>query len=121
MSINDEYKIINELVKLMPYVAHMRDILNIDPNELIFLRSFLVLYIFISLLSLSLLFALNNFHIFVCYFEKLYPNLESIGEENMNPVLLKTLSVLNYINENYNTEKKEYFENKNIDMHDELN
>ena len=106
MSMDDELKTINELIKIIPYVAPMREILNIDPNELSFLRSYLVLYIFISFISLSLLFILNNFHIFLFYYEKFWPNLDS-EDENKTPVLLKTLSVLNYINNIDNQDKDE--------------
>ena len=91
---------------------------RIDPNELSFLRSYLVLYIFISFISLSLLFILNNFHIFLFYYEKFWPNLDS-EDENKTPVLLKTLSVLNYINNIDNQDKDEYLENKNTDSNDE--
>jgi hypothetical protein len=107
MSLNDEFKTVHEFMKIMPYVAPMREILNIDPSELNSLRYYLILYIFISFLSLSLLFILNNFHIFLFYYENQWSNFYK-DAENKSPVLLKTLSVLDYVN-NYDDKDKSTF------------
>lgn len=97
---NDEYKTINEVIRMMPYVAPMREVLNIYPNELQLMRIYLICYICISFLSLCLLFILNNYHIFSFYKKKakLILSHEDVTNHEASSIFLKTLSVLNYIN-----------------------
>jgi hypothetical protein len=87
--------VINEYLKLMPYVAPIREIINIDENDLFYMRFFIISYIFATFLSLSLLFSLNNWHIIVYYYEQFNSNHDKHGH---NYGLLRTLSVLNYTN-----------------------
>ena len=109
MSFNNrtsDNKAINEILKMMPYVAPIREVLNIDSNDLFYMRFCIILNIFVTFLSLCLLFALNNFHILVYFLEK-------FNSSSRNDGVLRTKSVLDFIN-------KKFEEKNQLDCLEEL-